>query len=78
MMKKILLSVGLLSLMATSTLAGSGDSGVPLADGVNNGVDAQAQMMSDMGPFAILLLPLTPLFLAGGLVVDTTEKLAGQ
>ena len=78
-MKKLLISTCLLAgICAASAQAGQGDSGVPVTDGIMNGVDAQEKIMSDMGPFAILLLPLTPLFLAGGVLVDTTEKVAGN
>lgn len=78
-MKKLLaLSVVAVTLLNSTTFAGSGDSGVPVSDGLINGADAQAQLMKEMGPFAIFLLPLTPLFLAGGVVVDTGEKLTGN
>ena len=78
-MKKLFSIVCIVGMMtASSTFAGQNDTGVPLADGLTNGVDTQAQMMKEMGPFALLLLPLTPLSLVGGVVVDTGEKLSGN
>ncbi|MES2966885.1 MAG: hypothetical protein V4668_03795 [Patescibacteria group bacterium] len=78
-MKKVLLATTMLGLMAGGMAhAGAGDSGVPIVDGLTNGMDAQAKMMEEMGPMAILVMPFMPLFLAGGVLVDTGEKLTGN
>jgi hypothetical protein len=78
-MKKVLLATTLLTGMTTGAMAGQGDSGVPLADGIKNGVDWQSEHMAGTNPLeALIWLIATPVVLAGAVIVDTGEKLTGN